>query len=1136
MCSLTLLLRNLQYHWAAQTAVMLAVVIATATSTGALLVGDAMRGSLRTEALERLGRVDHALLGDRFLRAGLADEIATYLRGQGIQSVVVPAILLRGAVTHAVSRALSGEVQVLGIDARFAPLDPEGVLAPLPARRHVVLNAALANEIGAAPGDDLLLRIGRPNEVPTETLLGRRDDTALTLRLTVGRICAAEGVGGFSLWPQQYAVPNLFVDLPTLQRLLEQENCCNALLASIAASDDTEPHNQPDLNAAMRSCITLEDIHLTTRLSEQHGYVALESSRFLLEPAAEALGRDAAARIEHEAVGVLSYLANTIALVGHSDARREVPYSTVAAVGPLPQPLVLRDEQSTGMPQPGEIYLNTWAAHDLDARVGDKIELTYYIHESGAGLRTEKATFRLAGITPLTGPAADTGFTPEYRGVTNVDSIADWDPPFPLNLDRIRPRDEAYWEQYRTMPKAFLALEDGQRLWSATDDRFGRLTSLRIYAKDRTPTPDLRRRYAKTLQQSILPAAFGLTWQNVRTRALAAARGSTDFGGLFIGFSYFLVIAAALLIALLFRLNIDRRGKQIGLCLALGFTPARVRRFLVLEGAIIAGLGAAIGLFAARGYAWLMLLGLRTWWADAVRAPFLELHETAQSYIIGFGLSVAVALVAMTWSLRGLLRLSARDLLSGAVARDTGGGKKTPVAYRWGAVLALIGALIVIAAGQYGAAFSESLAYFVGGTALLLAGLLAAAAWLRRGNAPTILPGPAAMPRIAARNARRRTGRSLLIVALVSFATFVIVSLHALRLAPPADPTVRSSGTGGFTLYATSAAPIPYDLASPEAQQRYGLAALFTPETESDDPIRCYSLRLRDGDETSCLNLYRPTQPRLLGIPNDLIERGGFAFAATAQSASADGKNPWHLLLNPGGAIADEAAVRWQMHTQVGQSLQIRGQNGEPHKLPIVATTRGSFLQGEVLISEQDFLTLFPDTAGYRFFLFEVPPPRADAVAAELERQLSPFGFDVHSTRQRLSELQAVQNTYLATFQTLGGLGLLLGTIGLGIIAARNVLERQAELALLQALGFDRAAIITFVLSENALLVAMGLTCGASAGFIALLPRLLNDPSRIPVLSLLSLLGLVFVSGLAACAAAVMASVRRALLPSLRSE
>ena len=62
-------------------------------------------------------------------------------------------------------------------------------------------------------------------------------------------------------------------------------------------------------------------------------------------------------------------------------------------------------------------------------------------------------------------------------------------------------------------------------------------------------------------------------------------------------------------------------------------------------------------------------------------------------------------------------------------------------------------------------------------------------------------------------------------------------------------------------------------------------------------------------------------------------------------------------------------------------------------------------------------------------------------------------------TVARRNAFNAVQNTYLGTFQILGGLGLLLGSAGLGIIVLRNVLERRGELGLLLAVGFRPRAL-----------------------------------------------------------------------------
>ena len=74
-----------------------------------------------------------------------------------------------------------------------------------------------------------------------------------------------------------------------------------------------------------------------------------------------------------------------------------------------------------------------------------------------------------------------------------------------------------------------------------------------------------------------------------------------------------------------------------------------------------------------------------------------------------------------------------------------------------------------------------------------------------------------------------------------------------------------------------------------------------------------------------------------------------------------------------------------------------------------------------MIVSEENFTRAFPDDQGFRYFLIDGPP----AVAAQLEDGLSDYGFDVVSTPERLAAFHRVENTYLSTFQALGGLGLL---------------------------------------------------------------------------------------------------------------
>ncbi len=127
------------------------------------------------------------------------------------------------------------------------------------------------------------------------------------------------------------------------------------------------------------------------------------------------------------------------------------------------------------------IWLNAWAAEQLQAKPGAPVTLAYDVWDDAGGLVRRDATFTLAGVLPMTGAGADATLTPEYPGITGQESLSDWDPPFPLDLSRITPRDEEYWDKYRAAPKAIVTLADGQRLWGS---RYGRLTSIRFALPD----------------------------------------------------------------------------------------------------------------------------------------------------------------------------------------------------------------------------------------------------------------------------------------------------------------------------------------------------------------------------------------------------------------------------------------------------------------------------------------------------------------------------------------------------------------------------------------------------------------------------------------------------------------------------
>ena len=146
-------------------------------------------------------------------------------------------------------------------------------------------------------------------------------------------------------------------------------------------------------------------------------------------------------------------------------------------------------------------------------------------------------------------------------------------------------------------------------------------------------------------------------------------------------------------------------------------------------------------------------------------------------------------------------------------------------------------------------------------------------------------------------------------------------------------------------------------------------------------------------------------------------------------------------------------------------------EQGRAFKLRLVGAVANSILQGSLLIDEAEFVKRFPGESGYRMFLMDAPSNAVSQVSATLSRALQDTGLELTPAAERLNAFNAVQNTYLGTFQILGGLGLLLGSAGLGVVVLRNVLERRGELGLLVAVGFRRRLLQRLV-SERARRVA----------------------------------------------------------------
>jgi putative ABC transport system permease protein len=1129
---------------------LLAAMVSTGILTGALAVGDSVRHSLQAQAKERLGTTELALAtANRFFTEELADELATQLNNHGLRGLsqmstdstsvksvksvvkVAPVLQVRGLMADSNDVKRANNVQVLGVDQRFFEVGPgKNPLADsrsLPSQGQVypranggggwtdgiIMNESLAARLGARAGDEVLLRIEKPGVMSRDVPIAPDSDLTVASRLVIKAVAGRSEFGSFSLQANQIAPLNVFVPIRWLQDKLGRPAQANMLLVAANPEDSVTLEKA---NIAVKECWKLADAGLELRRLDVQQCLELRSRRIFIDEVAA----DAAMNVADGAVGVLTYFVNELRC-----GDKTTPYSMVTAMS--------RGSGSpiaTGMPD-DEILINQWLADDLEAKVGDSIELVYFVIGSARKLQEQKSTFRVRGVLPM---QPDPELMPEFPGLAKVENCRDWDRGIPIDLDKIRKRDEDYWDRYRGTPKAFITLAAGQKLWA---NRFGSLTAVR-YPLVGNSTQAI----ANRLTGSLDPASAGLFFQPVRQRGVEAANNATDFSRLFLGLSIFLIVAAVILMGLIFVFGVQSRSEQIGMLRAVGFPPRLVRRLLLAEGGTLAVIGAIAGAAAGLLYTKVMIYALATGWQQAVGGSTIEFYAEPLTLFEGAAVGVAVSMIAIWLTLRKQSSLPARELLAGNLRWQfftAGPVRRSRLSLSLAAVTAIAAAAIVLSVGG-GDSTSVSAAFFAGGALLLIAGLALTAALLRMIAGSWKKPVES-LSGLGLRNSTRRSGRSLAVVGLLASGTFLVIAVGANRQNPLARADRRDSGTGGFALYGESAVPV---LSIVDFQ--LSISNFPSPGPSELEGVSIVPMRLHEGDDASCLNLNRAQKPRLLAVqPEQLAKRGAFAFRAGFNSSAGHGGilNSQFYILNSKcededvvPAIGDYPTIVWSLGKSVGDELEYVDEMGRKFRLRLVGMMNSSILQGSLLISESNFTQRFPSEEGYRVFLIDAPPGQAEQVGERLSARLKDFGLALTPTTERLSEFSAVENTYLSIFQLLGGLGLILGTVGLALVVLRNMLDRRGELAMLRAVGFNKAAVGRMVFYEHWLLCLWGLTCGVTAALVAVKPAMSSPGAQTPYLSLVLTVAAIALSAAVWIRLATAFALSGKMLDALRNE
>ncbi len=1101
-----MLRRNLAHFWRQNLGVVLGAALGTMVLAGALLVGDSVRHSLRSMAENRIGQVDALLFTqDRFFRSALADEL-----GNKLQATAAPVFILRGSVSNPDADEEAGQiarvpnVQVLGIDARFFELSPSGQAPPL-ADGQVHVNERLAQRLGIGEGATLNLRLEEPALFSRDApLSGTSDKVARISRQKVATVLAPGQFGNFALHGSQVPPYTLLLPIQTLREGIEaQGHKANLLLLGKSSQPG---FSAEAANHALEETWTLEDAGIQALKVNGGADWSLRSGSIFISPVLEEGFRKAS---PGKASGVLAYLVNAFESAGKS-----APYSFAAAyeTGAAPGlPADLADDQAV---------VNQWLADDLGLEPGSELTLKYFVPQGRRELKETATTFKVHSILPL--PAKfekgqDSDWTPAFPGLSDEENCRDWEPGFAVDESRIRDKDEAYWDDYRGTPKAYVSLAAGRRMWG---NRWGEATGIRIPAAN-TDAATL----STTLKKYVRAEDAGLHFIPLRERAMAAAQGSIDLGQYIGYFSFFIIVAAMALTGMLFVFSIEQRNQQAGLLLATGFTPGRIRRLFLAEGILLATAGSLLGTILGLGYAKALLWGLANVWDGLTGAMPIGFSANPQSLAAGAIGGIAMAALAIWAALHKQLRHEPRELLHAGDQLEMSGHRPTGRLSHFLGVLLFVIALLQIAfSGGSGGAHASGNFFFCGFL------FLVAALFYFNGRLARIAYHHDDLPDIGVlgfRNTARRRGRSLVTIGVLAAGVFLVVAVSSFHATGEADWTQKDSGTGGFGITAHSAIPLYDDLNSVRGREEFGL------EEEDLKGVHIVPFRVRQGGDASCLNLNKASEPTLLGVdPGELAGRFKFAGKKKGWTQLADISEGAAIL--PG--IADQNTVQYGLGTKPGGLVDYKDENGRPFQVRIVAMVQGSILQGRILIAEDRFIEKFPSQAGYRYFLADAPAERLEAVAAHLSNTLRDQGMEALPAWRRLGEFLAVQNTYLSIFQALGGLGLLIGTAGLGIVVARNLLERRREFGLLEAVGYPLTSLRKMAVVEHRWLLLWGLAAGTATALIAVWPAILSRQEGLPLTELGLLVLLLGMASLFWILVATHLSLKTSTLADLREE
>jgi hypothetical protein len=496
-------------------------------------------------------------------------------------------------VTAPVQNGL-GILHVKGFTKDGIPVDvyalPDGGIAG----RNAMGSRALAKKLNLRNGEMISVRMQELSEIPAESAMGKPPELRQTPFVWRGAWSDPRAEVHFD--DPQMPPYSLFVSREALTQALDlPETAVNEVWsqAPIRLSDD----NLWELSGLV--------------LDEWEERPVLKSRIYFLPKAvSDALPREAAL--------ILTLFVETL-----TDGTTDLSYFFASAIrnGPIPV-------------EHGKILV----ASGLKERFKGSAELTFFSSDSFRKILRKTET--MGNVGTVDDSRITDVLSPEIPGLTDSAECSGWEAAIPIDFDRIRDEDEAYWNEHRSKPKAYLNFEEAQEMFAP-----GQCTAA-LFPADWT---------AERVRQETLKVLRTMPEYNrvddlMNTSADKVNRG-VPFAPLFLGLSFFLIVSGLLVLAMLLKLHIQDRAAE--LALLCDYMPLkRVRRFLLAEFAAVLLPGMLAGLAAGMLLCRFQIFLLEHSWNGIVLMEHIRFHGRPVSYLIAFVISAACAWAVVMLSVR----------------------------------------------------------------------------------------------------------------------------------------------------------------------------------------------------------------------------------------------------------------------------------------------------------------------------------------------------------------------------------------------------------------------------------------------------------------------------------------------------